>query len=112
MRQKFNLNNLSDVGVLSEKEAAERLTREGYNEIPSAKKRGIFSIAFGVIREPMLLLLLASGAIYMVLGDIQKALMILGFAFAILGITLYQERKTEGTLEALRDLLARRSINV
>ena len=112
MTQKYDLNNLSNIRGLSEKEAVERLAREGFNEIPSAKKRSIFSNVFSVIREPMLLLLLAGGAIYMALGDVQEALMLLGFVFVIIGITLYQERKTECALAGLRDLLTRRSINV
>src|SRR5262245_28742659 len=89
---------------LSEAEVARRLREEGYNEIPSAKRRSILAIAWGVVREPMFLLLLAGGVIYLLLGDIQEALMLLGFVFVVLGITLYQERKTEQALEALRDL--------
>ncbi len=54
----------------------------------------------------MFLLLVACGAIYLVLGDMQEALMLLGFVFVVMGITLYQERKTERALEALRDLPA------
>jgi Ca2+-transporting ATPase len=112
MIKKVDLNNLSDVKGLSEKEALEKLSREGIYEISSAKKRSVFSIVFSVIREPILLLLLASGAFYMVLGDVREALILLGFVFVILGVTLYQEHKTELTPEALRDLLTRRSINV
>jgi Ca2+-transporting ATPase len=110
MNQKYDLDNLAKVNGLSENEARGILTREGFNEIPSAKKRSIFSLAFSVIREPMLLLLLVSGGIYMVLGDIQEALMLLGFVFVIIGITLYQERKTERALEALRDLSSPRAM--
>ncbi len=58
----------------------------------------------------MLLLLIASGILYMILGDIQEALMLLGFVFVIIGITLYQERKTERSLEALRDLSSPRAL--
>lgn len=36
--------------------------------------------------------------------------MLLGFVFVIIGITLYQERKTERTLEALRDLSSPRAV--
>jgi Ca2+-transporting ATPase len=110
MAEKYDLNDLTGIKGISKNEALEKLTRDGYNEIPSAKKRTIFSIAFSVIREPMLLLLLASGALYMVLGDIQEALMLLGFVFVIIGITLYQERKTERSLEALRDLSSPRAL--
>jgi Ca2+-transporting ATPase len=86
------------------------LRQEGYNEIPSAKRRSILAIAWGVVWEPMFLLLLACGAIYLLLGDVQEALMLLGFVFVVLGITLYQERKTERALEALRDLSSPRAL--
>ena len=109
MANSFDLGNLSKLPGLSEKEASAILTREGFNEIPSARKRSFFSIALGVIREPMLLLLVAGGIIYMVLGDVREALMLLFFVFVIIGITLYQERKTERTLEALCDLSSPRA---
>jgi Ca2+-transporting ATPase len=95
---------------LSEHEAAERLRREGYNELPSSKKRSIVAIAFGVVREPMFLLLAACGMIYLILGDMREAIMLLGFVFVVVGITLYQERKTERALEALRDLSSPRAL--
>ena len=46
---------------LSEEEVAQRLEEEGYNEIPSKKKKTGLYIAFEVIREPMFLLLVACG---------------------------------------------------
>ena len=88
MADNFDLNDVSKIKGLSEAEAAEKLARDGYNEIPSAKKRSFWAIAWGVIREPMLLLLIGGGIIYMILGDIQEALMLLGFVFVIIGITL------------------------
>jgi len=94
---------------LSEEEASSRLMEEGYNELPSSKRRSIVAIALEVIREPMFLLLVACGAIYLILGDLQEALMLLGFVFVVMGITLYQERKTERALEALRDLSSPRA---
>ncbi len=94
---------------LSEAEAAERLALEGYNELPSSGQRSLFSLVFGVVREPMFLLLVACGVVYLVLGDIQEALMLLGFVFFVMGLTLYQERKTEHALDALRDLSSPRA---
>jgi Ca2+-transporting ATPase len=110
MTETYDLNKLNRIAGLSEKEAAATLKREGFNEIPSAKKRSFLSIAFSVVREPMLLLLIAGGIIYMILGDIQEALLLLFFVFVIISITLYQERKTERTLEALRDLSSPRAM--
>jgi Ca2+-transporting ATPase len=95
---------------LSETEVVRRLRQEGYNEIPSAKQRSILAITWDVVREPMFLLLLACGTIYLLLGNVQEALMLLGFVFVVLGITLYQERKTERALEALRDLSSPRAL--
>ncbi len=89
---------------LTDAEAAARLERFGPNELPSAKPRGVLAIAWSVVVEPMFLLLVACGAVYLVLGDLQEALMLVGFVFVVMGITLYQERKTERALEALRDL--------
>ena len=107
MSGEFDLNTITG---LSEAEAAHRLEEEGYNELPSAKKRGVFAIAHELVREPMFLLLVACGSIYFALGDGQEAVILLGFVFFMMGITLYQERKTERTLEALRDLSSPRAL--
>ncbi|SYZ72650.1 Cation transport ATPase [Candidatus Zixiibacteriota bacterium] len=95
---------------LSDSEAARRLSIDGYNELPSTKKRSIFAIAFDVLREPMFILLVACGTLYFFLGDFQEAIMLLGFVMVVIGITLYQERKTERALEALRDLSSPRAL--
>ncbi|HEY9206542.1 MAG TPA: cation-translocating P-type ATPase [Candidatus Methanoperedens sp.] len=95
---------------LSEEEAAKRLKEAGYNELPSQRKQGFFSIMFNVLREPMLLLLLGSGLIYLFVGEINDALMLLFFVFVVVGITFYQERKTERALEALKNLSSPRAL--
>ena len=95
---------------LSEREAAQRLQADGYNELPSTKRKSVLAIALEVVREPMFLLLVACGRLYLLLGDIEEALMLLGFVFVVIGITIYQERKTERALEALRDLSSPRAL--
>ncbi len=97
---------------LSDAEAASRIARYGFNELPSSKPRSIIRIAFEVIREPMLLLLLACGSTYLLLGDVQEAIILLIFVMVVIAITLYQERKTERALEALRDLSSPRALVV
>ncbi|GKT08555.1 cation-translocating P-type ATPase [Desulforhabdus sp. TSK] len=101
--------NADGIIGLTDDQVAERLEVEGYNELPSSKKRSVFAIAFDVVREPMFLLLAACGTIYLLLGDLQEALMLLGFVLVVMGITLYQERKTERAIEALRDLSSPRA---
>ena len=95
---------------LTTREAERIFGEEGPNELPSSKQRGSLRIALDVMREPMFLLLVACGAIYLVVGDMQEALMLLAFVFFVMGITLYQEQKTERALEALRDLSSPRAM--
>ena len=99
----------SETGLI-EDEARRRLARGGPNVLPSARPRNVMAIAWQVVREPMLLLLLAGGAIYLALGNPQEALILLVSVFVVMGITTYQERKTERTLEALRDLSSPRAM--
>ncbi|MGD9499097.1 cation-translocating P-type ATPase [Halothiobacillus sp.] len=91
-------------------EAAARLTRDGPNLLPGATPKSAWAIVLGVLREPMFLMLLAAGGIYLLLGDKGEALFLLGFVFVVIGITLAQERKTQRALESLRDLSAPRAL--
>ncbi len=95
---------------LTENEVQARRSREGFNELPSRQKRGIWIILFEVIREPMFLLLVACGLLYLLLGDPGESLLLLGFVLVIIGITVFQERKTERALDALRDLSSPRAL--
>ena len=95
---------------LSAHDAAERLTQDGANELPRAGQRSVFRIALGVLREPMLALLLAGGIAYLLLGSLTEALILLGFATFSIAVTIIQETRTEHVLEALRDLSAPRAL--
>ena len=97
-------------GGLSDQEAAARLRTEGSNELPSAKPRGLLALTWEVVREPMLLLLVGAGAIYLVLGELRDSVVLLVSILVVLGISLYQQRKTERALEALRDLSSPRAL--
>ena len=101
---------LASIQGLSGAQAARRLIEEGFNELPAQKKQSILDIMFHVLKEPMLLLLLASGLIYMALGDVKDAMMLMTFVVVVIGITFYQERKTENALEALRCLASPRAL--
>ena len=94
---------------LSGAEAARRLQPDGPNELPSAKAQSCRHRAGGGARADVPAAG-RCGGIYLMLGDLQEALMLLGFVFVVMGITLYQERKTERALEALRDLSSPRAL--
>jgi Ca2+-transporting ATPase len=107
MEKKYDIENIAG---LSEKDAARKLEEEGFNELPSQKKHSIFTILINILFEPMLLLLLVSGLIYLVLGESNDALMLLFFVVVVVGITFYQERKSERALDALKNLSSPRAL--
>jgi Ca2+-transporting ATPase len=102
--------DLDNIGGISEAEARARLERDGYNELPAQKNHGLLAIVFEVFKEPMFLMLVAAGLLYLFMGEPVDALMLLGFVFVVMGITIVQERRTEHALDALRDLSSPRAL--
>jgi Ca2+-transporting ATPase len=98
------------VSGLSSGEALRRLREEGYNELPSSRRRVVTGIIADVVREPMFLLLIASGSIYFLLGDLEEGAALMSFVAVVIGITVYQEHKTENALQALKDLSSPRAL--
>ena len=95
---------------LSSAQAAQRLADDGPNTLPGGQRRSLLAIAAETLREPMFLLLLAGGALYLAFGERQEGLTLLGFVVITLGLTLYQEGKTERAVDALRDLTSPRAL--
>ncbi len=90
--------------------AAQRLREEGPNELGISQRRTLRDMAWDVVREPMFLLLLGAGGIYLAMGDAHEALILLGFVVIIMTITVLQERRTDNALNALRDLSSPRAL--
>ena len=101
---------LAPIRGLSEVDVQARLKAEGYNELPRPDRRTPLRIILEVVREPMLALLLGGGVIYLALGDLKEALILLAFATMSVLITVVQETRTERVLEALRDLTSPRAL--
>ncbi len=99
-----------DLMGLSESEAQERIAAEGPNELPEGDRRTPFRIVLEVLREPMFALLIGGGVIYVLLGDLKEALVLLAFASLSILITVVQETRTERVLDALRDLASPRAL--
>jgi Ca2+-transporting ATPase len=91
-------------------EARARLDMEGANELPSPEHRTPSRIVREVLSEPMFALLIAAGAIYLVLGDLKEALVLLAFATGSVAIAVVQESRSERVLESLRDLTSPRAL--
>ncbi len=102
--------DLASVRGLSQDDVARRLAQDGPNELPASRPKTLVGIALEVVREPMFLLLVAAASIYLLVGDLSEGLLLLAFVLVVMGITLYQQRKTERALEALRDLSSPRAL--
>ncbi len=89
---------------LSSVEAEALLVKYGENSIDKSKDKSIFSTAINLLKEPMLLLLIAAGVISLALAELVDGILLLFTIFIILGITIYQTQKTEKALKALSDL--------
>lgn len=79
---------------LSSTEAAQRLAHEGPNVLPDSAPKSGAAMVWEVLSEPMFLMLLAAGGIYLALGDKAEALFLLSFVLVVMATTWVQERKT------------------
>ena len=95
---------------LSDAEAAARLSAEGPNELARQGHRSVLRIAVDVLREPMFMFLVGAGAIYLLLGERNEALLLSAFAMTSVLITVVQEFRSERVLEALTDLTSPRAL--
>lgn len=95
---------------LSSVEAKEKLKLDGFNELKSAKPKNIARIALEVMKEPMFLLLISCGSLYLILGDYREGIILLLSILMIIFITFYQYHKTEKALESLKKLSSPRAL--
>ncbi|MCA3237824.1 MAG: cation-translocating P-type ATPase [Curvibacter sp.] len=102
-------DNPGEPGGLSAAEAARRLATDGPNVLPGEGTRSLLRIVGETVRDPMFLLLLAAALLYLLLGDLKESLSLLVMVCVVIGLTLYQEGRTERAVQALRDLSSPRA---
>ena len=100
----------TDPAGLTAEQAAQRLLQDGPNALPGDQRRTLRAIIHETLAEPMFMLLLAAGSLYLLLGDLQEGLILFGLVLIVLALTLYQEGKTEHAMAALRDLTSPRAL--
>lgn len=101
---------LTGLTGLSEPEAARRLAADGPNTLARDQGRGFGALVLDVVREPMLALLLVCAGVYLTLGDLQEATILLTCVLLVLGITIVQARRTDRAVATLRDLSSPRAL--
>lgn len=91
---------------LSEKEVRASQKKHGANILFKQQRKGLFFYGKRLVQEPMLLLLLIIAVLYFGIGNQWDGWLMLGGVLLIIGIDLYQERRTDKALEALKELSA------
>ena len=87
-------------------EAELKTSREkfGFNQAENTIKSAWYTLLFDILKEPMLLLLIAVSVIYVMVGNYSEALFMLGAIIAVSGISFYQDNRSKKALEALEKL--------
>lgn len=95
---------------LESKEASIKLKEFGFNELSTSRPKTLMHIALDVIKEPMFILLITCGVLYMILGDYKEGVILLSTILIIISITFFQHQKTEKALEELKKLSSPRAL--
>lgn len=91
---------------LSDAEAAARRLRYGRNDIIEKPPGGLRELVIETARDPMLWFLVITSLLFLWLGDITEALVMLAAVIPLVGMDLYLHRRTAASTAGLRSRLA------
>lgn len=89
---------------LTDEELKNSRSTYGYNQAGKVKKVTWYGMLLDILKEPMLLLLIAVAAIYVVVGNYSEAVFMLGAIVVVSGISFYQDNRSKKALETLEKL--------
>lgn len=96
--ENFNIQGLTDLEVLASRK------KFGNNILESKKKNHFMEAIKGLVKEPMVLLLLVAAVLYFFTGNIGDGLFLAMAIILVAAISLYQDAKTHNALEKLKEL--------
>jgi Ca2+-transporting ATPase len=95
---------IRDLKGLSEQEAREQLEKSGLNRITSRHEVTFLGIAKEEITEPMILLLLAVGVCYTILGNLNDALTLYAIIATLVFVEIANEYRAKKAISSLAHL--------
>ena len=96
------MENLFNISGLSNEELIESRKKFGANILKFKKENDLLSFVIGIIKDPMVILLLLASAIYFISGDIGDGLFLAGAILFQASISIYQDNKSRNALEKLK----------
>lgn len=89
---------------LSEEELIISRKKHGFNQIDATSKNTWYQMLFKILKEPMLLLLIAVTIIYLLVSNYSEALFMFAAIVLVSGISFYQDHRSKNALAALEKL--------
>ena len=89
---------------LSEQQAVSRLSRFGSNTLTEVKKDSFWGNFFEELREPMVLLLLATGVLYAIWGEFSEAITLFVIILLLNTIEVLNEQRSRKAIASLHKL--------
>ncbi|MBC7937335.1 MAG: HAD-IC family P-type ATPase [Rhizobacter sp.] len=96
-------SNNFDIKGLDEKQVLESREKYGLNQLSYKKENVFFDSIKSLAKEPMLILLLVSAAIYFISGDIGDGIFMVAAIILVSAISLYQDGRSRNALEKLKE---------
>lgn len=89
---------------LNDKEVAASQKKYGYNKMDAIQRSSWVKLLLDILKQPMLLLLFAISAIYLIVGNYGEAVFMFIAIIAVSAISFYQDNRSKKALEALEKL--------
>ena len=89
---------------LQQSEAEARLEESGPNSISESNEDSLPRILFDQVKEPLILILIIIGIVYLLIGTPIEAISVIVIVFIVIAIEVYNVRKARISIRALRSL--------
>lgn len=89
---------------LSQNEVSQARAKYGYNLLTTTYKSTWLELLLGILKEPMLILLIVISLIYVIVGDYAEAAFMVVAIVAVTAISFYQDNRSKKALEELEKL--------
>ncbi len=88
---------------LTSKQVLDSRAQFGSNALEYKKENGLLDAFKSLIKEPMIILLLASSSIYFIIGDLGDGIFLASAIVLVSAIALYQDSRSRNALEQLKN---------
>ncbi len=93
----YNIKGLTQIQII------EARKKYGFNVLNYKKENGFLNAIMGLVKEPMVLLLIVASIVYFISGKIDDGIFLASAILLVATISLYQDSRSRNALEKLKD---------